>query len=55
MGRSIRLTDRLNKVRTKLKNVIKYFEMKLNSKHRTEKLKTKNQIYRNTKNQNTER
>ena len=29
--------------------------MTLNSKHRTEKLKTKNQRYRNTKNQNAER
>ena len=35
------LTDRLNKVRTKLK--IKSFNMKLNSKHRTEAKKTKNQ------------
>ena len=34
---------------------IKSFEMTLNSKHRTEKLKTKNQRYRNTKNQNTKR
>ena len=49
------LTDRLNKVRTKLKNAIKSFEMALNSKHRTEKLTTKNQINRNMKNQNTER
>ena len=55
----------LYKVRTKLKNTliilldytnaIKSFEMTLNSKHRTEKLKIKNQRYRNTKNQNTER
>ena len=29
--------------------------MTLNSKHRTEKLKTKNQRYRDTKNQNTEK
>ena len=28
--------------------------MTMNSKHRTEKLKTKNQRYINTKNQNTE-
>ena len=35
------LTDRLNKVRTKLENVIKSFEMTLNSKHRTEKIKIK--------------
>ena len=49
------LTDRLSKVRTKLKNVIKSFEITLNSKHRTEKIKTKNQRNRNMKNQNTER
>ena len=49
------LTDSLNKVRTKLKNVIKSFEMTLNSKHSTEKLKTKNQRNRNMKSQNTER
>ena len=36
------------------KNVTKSFEIKFNSKHRTEKLKTKNQRYRNVKNQNTE-
>ena len=36
-------------------NVIKSLQMTLNSKHRIEKLKTKNQRYRNTKNQNTER
>ena len=35
------ITDHLNKVRTKLKNVIKTFEMTLNSKHRAEKIKTK--------------
>ena len=29
--------------------------MTLNSKHRTKKLKTKNQRYRNAKNQNTKR
>ena len=29
--------------------------MSLNSKHRTEKLKTKNERYKNTKNQITER
>ena len=63
---SCSLTDRLNKVRTILKttwlitlpdntNVKKSLEMTLNSKHRTEKLKTKNHRYRNTKNQNTER
>ena len=49
------LTDRLNEGRTKLKNVIKSFEMTLNSKHRTQKIKSKNQRYRNMKNQNTER
>ena len=37
------LKDRLNKVTTKLKNLIKSFEMTLNSKHRTETIKTKNQ------------
>ena len=42
-------------MRTKLKDVIKSFGMILNSKHRTEKLKTKNQRYKNTKNQNTAR
>ena len=52
---SYTLTDRLNKVRTKLKNVIKSLEMTLNSKHRTGKLKTKNQRNRNMKIQNTER
>ena len=36
-------------------NVINFFRIALNSKHRTEKLKAKNQRYRNTKNQNTER
>ena len=60
------LTDRLNKVRIILKrtlliilpdyiNAIKYFKMTLNSKHRKEKLSTKNQRYKNAKNQNTER
>ena len=49
------LIDRLNKVRTKLKNVIQSFEMTLNSKHRTEKIKTKNQRNRSMKSQNTER
>ena len=53
--RFLYLTDRLNKVRTKLKNGIKSFEMTQNSKHRTEKIKTKNQRNRNMKNQNTER
>ena len=48
------LTD-LNKARTKLKNVIKSFQVTLNSKHKTEKIKTKNQRNRNMKNQNTER
>ena len=48
------LTDRLNKARTKLKNV-KSFQVTLNSKHKTEKIKTKNQRNRNMKNQNTER
>ena len=47
------LRDRRNKVRIKLKNVIKSFEMTLHSKHRTEKIKTKNQRDRNMKNQNT--
>ena len=37
------LTDCLNKVRSKLKNVIKSFAMTLNSEHRTEKIKTKYQ------------
>ena len=36
-------------------NIIKAFEMSLNSKHRTEKLKIKNERYKNPKNQNTER
>ena len=60
------ITDCLNKVRTKTHNtrlniltdytnVIKFFEMDLNSKHRTEKLKIKNQKYRNRKKQNSER
>ena len=34
-------------------NAVKPYEMTLNPEHRTEKLK--NQRYRNTKNQNTER
>ena len=49
------LTNGLNKVRTKLKNVVKSFEMTLNSKHGTEKIKNKNKWNRNMKNQNTER
>ena len=52
---AIFITNCLNKVRTKLKNVIKFFEMTLNSKHRTEKIKAKYQKNRNIKNQNTER
>ena len=52
---AIFITDRLNKVITKLKNVIKSFEMTLNSKHGTEKIKNKNQRNINIKNQNTER
>ena len=52
---AVPLTDRLNKARTKLKNVIKLFEMTLNSKHKSEKLKAKNQIVTSIKNQNTER
>ena len=55
MTRSFILTDRLNKVRTKVKNVIKSFEMTLKSKHKTEKLKTKSQRSRNMENQNKER
>ena len=54
-------TDRLYKVTTKFKstwwliilpdytNIIMSFEMKLNSKHRTEELQAKQQGYRNTK------
>ena len=52
------LTDRLNKVRTKLKNVIKSFEMTLNSNYRLEKIKTENQRNRKMKKEtpkNTER
>ena len=45
--RVLYLTNRLNKVRTKLKNVTESFEMTLKLKHRTEKLKTKNQRNRN--------
>ena len=36
-------------------NAMKFFEMTLNSKHRAEKLKPKDQRYRNTENQNIER
>ena len=39
--RFLYLTKRLNNVRSKLKNVIKTFEMTLNSKHTTEKIKNK--------------
>ena len=39
----------------KLKNLVKSFEIILNSKHRTEKIKSKVQRNRNMKNQNTER
>ena len=42
-------------MRSKLKNVIKSFEMTLNSKHRIELINTKNQRNRNMKSQNTER
>ena len=49
------LTDRLNKVRIKWKNVIKSFGMTLNSKQRTEKIKTKSRRNRNMKSQNIER
>ena len=45
----------INKVRIKLKNVIKPFEMTLNSKHSAEKIKNKNQRNRLMKNQNTQR
>ena len=47
------VTEHLNKVGRKLKNVIKSFEMTLNSKHRAEKIKTKNQTNTNMKHQNT--
>ena len=47
--------DCLNKGKTKLKNGIKCFEMTSNSKHRTEKIKTKIQRIRNMKSQNTKR
>ena len=50
MARSYILTDRLNKVRTKLKSVIKSFEMTLNSKYRIEEIKNKNQRNTNMKN-----
>ena len=53
--RSSILTNRLKKVVTKLKNVMKSFQMKLNSKHRAEKTKTKNQRNRSMKKQNAER
>ena len=53
--RSSILTNCLNKVVTKLKNVMKSFQMKLNSKHRAEKTKTKNQRNRSMKKQNAER
>ena len=36
-------------------NAMNSFEMTLNSKHRAEKLKPKDQRYRNTENQNIER
>ena len=42
-------------MRTKLKNVIKSFEMTLNSKHRADKIKAKTQRNSNMKYQNTER
>ena len=45
--------NRLNKVRTKLKNAIKSFEMTSNSKHRTDIIKTKNQN-RNMKDENVD-
>ena len=45
------ITDHLNKVRTKLNNVIKSFEMTLNSKHRAKKKQRK----RNMKSQNTQK
>ena len=41
-------------IRTDYTNIIKSFEMMLNSKYGTGKLKTKNQRYRNTQKQNTE-
>ena len=47
-------TDCLNRVRAKLKNVIRSFDTVLNSKHRTEKAETKKQRNENMKNQNTE-
>ena len=53
---------RENKIKAKIlitlpdyTNFIKSFEMTLNSKHITEKLKTKDQGYRKTENQNMER
>ena len=45
----------MNRARTKLKNVIKSFDMALNSKHRTEKIKTKKQRNESMKSQNTEK
>ena len=61
------LTDCLSKVRIKLTSrcsawfiilpdytKVTFFEMTLSLKHRTEKLKTKNGRYRNSKNQNSE-
>ena len=53
--RFLYLTERLNNVRSKLKNVIRSFEMTLNSKHRTEKIKTQKQRNENMKSQNTEK
>ena len=49
------LANHLDKVITKLKNVMKSFQMKLNSKHRAEKTKIKNQRNRSMKKQNAER
>ena len=42
-------------MRIELKNIISSFEMTLNSKYTTEKIKTKYHRNRNMKNQNTER
>ena len=53
--KAIFITDYLNKVKTKLKNVIQSFEMTLNSKHRTENIKIKNLRNRNIKNQTIKR
>ena len=41
-------------MRAKSKNVIRSFDIVLNSKHRTEKTETKKQRNENMKNQNTE-